>query len=68
VADHTLAYLRRLDEKLDALRAELRGDLAEIREDITVLTGAFMRHHAGREARLARLEERAAAAGADRDP
>jgi hypothetical protein len=96
VADHTLAYLRRLDEKLDAMRAELRADLAQIRDGITVLTGAFMHHDAERgarevsaagllaklrlgeermrqfeqrsEARLARLEERAAPTGADPSP
>ena len=40
---HTLAWMRRLDEKLDQLATELREFRADIKGDVTVLTGIVLR-------------------------
>ena len=36
---HTLAYLRRIDEKLDRLGSELRTEVSELRTDVGVRLG-----------------------------
>ena len=40
---HTLAWMRRLDEKLDQLATEVREFRADIKGDVTVLTGIVLR-------------------------
>ena len=40
---HTLAWMRKLDEKLDVVTAELRDFRADIKGDVTVLTGIVLR-------------------------
>ena len=40
---HTLAWMRRLDENLDQLATEVREFRADIKGDVTVLTGIVLR-------------------------
>lgn len=64
---HTLAYLRRLDEKLDQkfdrlgsevgdLRAEMTARLGRIEEELLVLNGIVLRLE-GREVETNRIDE-----------
>ena len=38
-ASHTLAYLRRIDEKLDGLGSELRTEIGEFRTEVSLRLG-----------------------------
>ena len=38
-ASHTLAYLRRIDEKLDRLGSELRTEIGELRTEVGLRLG-----------------------------
>ena len=38
-ASHTLAYLRRIDEKLDRLGSELRTEIGELRTEVSLRLG-----------------------------
>lgn len=42
-ANHTLAYLRRIDEKLDRQHAETGGRLDRIEDELLVLNGIVLR-------------------------
>jgi hypothetical protein len=54
-ASHTIAYLRRIDEKIDRLGSELRTDVGErlgwIEDELLVLNGIVLRRE-GRDVEL----------------